>query len=208
VDTAFSADIFDKDHIRVSNPGADDNAAATSTLLKAALVLKNLNLETDVWFLHLTGEEYPLAGLGCRHIMTNWLSKNISIKGFVLLDMMSFVWHKKDKIFQINPGNSEESLKLAKIAWEVSKIYSPSLSLEPKFRSRWDNMSYLYNTDGGLISDIGYPIVYINEHINYLQNFDRPCYHESCDLSKTLDLDYGVTLLKIAIETVAQISIY
>jgi hypothetical protein len=59
-----------------------------------------------------------------------------------------------------------------------------------------------------LFSDVGYSVVYINEHINYLENFDRPCYHEMCDTTKGLDLSYGTTIMKIAVETVAQIANY
>jgi Zn-dependent M28 family amino/carboxypeptidase len=41
-------------------PGADDNCAATSSLLIAAEMLKNLQLDTDVWLLHLTGEVWSV----------------------------------------------------------------------------------------------------------------------------------------------------
>lgn len=71
-------------------------------------------------------------------------------------------------------------------------------------RTRFDTLSYLYNTDAVILSDTGYPAVLINEHINRHENFNRPFYHQSTDLSDTVDVAYGATIAKVAIELVAK----
>lgn len=83
-DTAFCEDIFAKTGQRVSNPGADDNLSGTNakhesiatyffsavtTLLTAAALLVNDSTPrcSDIWLLHLTGEEFPADSMGCRY---------------------------------------------------------------------------------------------------------------------------------------------
>jgi predicted double-glycine peptidase len=76
--------------------------------------------------------------------------------------------------------------------------------LRGELRSRFDERSYLYNTDGLLFSDAGIPVVLINEHLNKLENLNRRAYHESTDVPSRVDWDYAEALTKTAIETAAQ----
>lgn len=139
----------------------------------------------DIWLVHLTGEEYPPDDMGVRHLMMQLLKTKTPIKGMVLMDMISWRRNSSDTIFQINAGNSDASLELAKYAYEVSRFVLPqsftstkahptsryinkytATTITPAFRWRYDDFSYLYNTDGVVLSDMGYPIILINEHIN------------------------------------------
>lgn len=63
--------------------------------------------------------------------------------------------------------------------------------------------SSLFNTDGQIFSDAELPIVLLME--NY--DIDREGYHDTKDDLSNIDLGYGTALARIAIETVAQLSI-
>lgn len=207
-DTAFCEDIFDKTGARRSAPGADDNASATATLLQAALYLQNVPLERDIWIVHLIGEEYPADDLGIRRMLSTFLNHRQDFAGMILMDMIAWRKSPNDTIFQINAGLGAESLELAAVAMASAKLVlaNEQSNLTPAFRAFFDNRSYLYNTDGVVLSQIGYPVVLFNEHINRLENLDRPFYHQSTDLLETLDIEYGASIARIATETIAQLA--
>jgi hypothetical protein len=62
IDTAFEEDAFATSGIRRSAPGADDNAAATATLLLAARTPAGVAHRNDIWLVHLTGTTKARAG--------------------------------------------------------------------------------------------------------------------------------------------------
>lgn len=205
IDTAFCEDVFarsgNKD--RVSAPGADDNAAATAALLQAAYRLSGAGSERDIWLYHLTGEEFPGDDLGARIATSGWLRNKQELGGIVLLDMIGYR-KRNDRIFQINAGKSADSLKISQLAYLISlKHQGPFQAI---LRPPFDPRSYLYNTDGQIFSDAGYPVVLFNEHINRLENLSRPHYHQSTDTEKTLDLDYAAAVVQSAIATVAYLA--
>ena len=208
IDTAYCGDIFEGTQQRVSAPGADDNVAASSALLNSVNYLKESTNQTrDIWLMHLTGEEFPADDLGIRRYLSAMMNGNkTDFFGFVVMDMVAYR-QPNDWTFQINAGNSEASLWMADLVQQVAKEMTNALyPLQAVVRSRFDPLSYLYNTDGLIISDLGYPVVLINEHINRYENFDRPYYHDSTDLVRTLDRQYGNYLTRIAIESVAQLA--
>lgn len=203
IDTAFCEDVFARSGERVSAPGADDNMAATAALLQAGQRFAGQRFPREIWLYHLTGEEFPGDDLGARVATSGWLRRKQAIGGIVLLDMIGYR-KKPDRIFQINAGTSAESMRIAQVAMSISiknrNGYSPVL------RAPFDSKSYLYNTDGLIFSEAGYPVILFNEHINRLENLDRPHYHQSTDALRTLDLDYASTVAQNAILTVAALA--
>jgi len=202
IDTAFCQDVFDKGGKRVSAPGADDNMSAAATLLRAAELFKDRKLERDIWLVHLTGEEFPADDLGARHFIGSLLASKTDIGGLVLIDMIG--WREgKDPVFQISAGESAESLGLAGVALSAAKDFP---GLKPALRKRFDPKSYLYNTDGLIFSDAGFPVILFNEHINALENLSRAGYHDTTDTSARIDWDYAAGIAKIAITTAARLA--
>ncbi|MDD5432105.1 MAG: M20/M25/M40 family metallo-hydrolase [Candidatus Omnitrophica bacterium] len=199
IDTAFCEDIFKDSGKRVSSPGADDNVSSTAVLLRAAEILRDLKPKHPIWLVHFTGEEFPADDLGARFFVSWLLKKRIDIEGLVLMDTIGFR-QANDQIFQVNPGDSEESLRLAKIVMDIAPLVT---KFKPVLRTRFAQKSYLYNSDGLIFSDNGYPVVYLNEHMNKLQNMHRKGYHDSTDTSKNIDWEYATDIAKVAIETVA-----
>ncbi|HAZ13310.1 MAG TPA: hypothetical protein DCY86_11015 [Bdellovibrionales bacterium] len=224
-DTAFCQDVYDATGDRVAAPGADDNYSATAALLRAASILKKMKFKNDIWLVHFTGEEFPADDLGARKFVSEMLKAKKDIGGLVLLDMIGHRENNDDWLFQINPGDSEASLKLAATAMDASKTVS---TLTPALRTRFDSKGYLYNTDGLIFSDNGYPVVFFNEHINYEENLERVGYHDTKDTvdgrpadflvqgvpkiegkryHSGIDSKYATDIAKIAIETVARLAL-
>lgn len=200
IDTAFCEDVFDKNKQRVSAPGADDNLSATGVLLRAAEILRNRKLQRDIWLVHLTGEEFPADDLGARHLVGRLLKDGQDIEGVVLMDMIGHRESEGDRIFQINTGDDEASLRMAKTALDAA---AESTRFQPVLRTRYDPRSYLYNTDGLIFSEAGYPVVYLNEHLNRLENLFRKGYHHTTDTSRKMDWRYATDIGKVAIQTAA-----
>jgi hypothetical protein len=202
IDTAFCEDIYDETGERVSAPGADDNVSATAVLLRAAEILPAMKPRHEIWLVHLTGEEFPGDDLGARHMVGSLLADKKDIEGLILMDMIGYR-ENGDMVFQINPGDSEASLRLAKIALDASRSIT---GFTPVLRTRFDEKSYIYNTDGLIFSENGYPVVYLNEHMNKLENLYRKGYHHSTDISKKIDWDYAADIAKVATETAAELA--
>jgi hypothetical protein len=205
-DTAFCEDEFAHTHRRVAAPGADDDVSGTATLLRAAALLSSKDAPPrhhDIWLLHLTGEEFPADDLGARVFVSESLAEKRDFAGLVLLDMIGSN-RPVDGLFQVNPGQSAESLAIAAQALDAARLHAPSL--KAVLRPRYDDKSYLYNTDGIIFADAGWPVILINEHINRLENRDRPNYHMTTDSIANFDTDYAVLLAKVAIETTARLA--
>lgn len=148
-DTAYMEDFYDKKQggagARLAAPGADDNASATATLLLAAPIFLEMSrsnrLDCDIWLLHLTGEEYPAAGLGacqfCRQLVEGSLRLQLPggrwqdlsttrVQGVFVMDMIAHNINSARNIFQIAPGASRESLWLAEQAHQAALLWNAS----------------------------------------------------------------------------------
>ncbi len=206
IDKAIAEDIYEKKGQRITNPGADDNATATAAVLMASEILiqrfKNAPPLHDIWLVHFTGEEYPGSSLGARYFISDLLSKGIDIGANINMDMMG---HRTqgDKIFQINPGATESSQRLAQIALQSAKIHASQWAV--KIRSSWAKNSYITQTDSTFFDYAGYPTILINEHINLSRRIN-PHYHQSNDTYEKVDLNYATSQAKVAIETAAKIA--
>ena len=198
-DTAFEEDTFRRSKQRESAKGADDNCTATAGLLSAASILVESAPLHDIWLVHLTGEEFPADDLGVRQLLPYLLEKKVNVQAFIILDMIGFN-PSRGRIFQISAGEGEESLKIARLAEEVSIQMIPHRSA--KVRDKFDSGSYLYNTDGRVVNAIGYPVVLFNEHVNRHHAIDRKGYHDTHDTTKFIDWNYATDILKVAIATV------
>ncbi len=204
IDTAFTEDEFDRSGKRVSAAGADDNASGVAGVLRAAEVLKSSRPEYDIWLVHITGEEFPADDLGARRLLSQFLGSGQDIRGLVLMDMIGYR-SRNDAVFQISVGESEASMNLGKIAL-ASAFSTVDKSLKPKLRPRFDEHSYLYNTDGVIFSDSGYPVVLFNEHLNYHENLNRRGYHMTTDTTAKMDFFFAASIARVAVRTAAELA--
>jgi hypothetical protein len=255
-DTAYMEDIYDKSRggsgARLAAPGADDNASATATLLQAAPIFLRLaregKLERDVWLLHLTGEEFPADSLGARHFCQSMVERNLKLladgdraidlssvrlAGIFVMDMIAHNRDNAKDIFQISPGKSRESLRIAYQAHLANMIWNEKTrewNLGPERRGRergkrcQDGVSLPEiarhpELDGEVRThDDPQSSLYNTDGqifsdigapvVLFMENYDidRTGYHDSKDTMENIDLDYGAALSAIAIETVARVA--
>jgi hypothetical protein len=255
-DTAYMEDIYEKGRggtgARLAANGADDNYSASATILQAAPIFLKLasegKLERDIWLIHLTGEEFPADCMGARNFSKTLVEKNIKlklgdgstvglsdtkIKGIYVMDMIGHNRENDHDIFQISPGKSAASGRLALQAHIANMI--------------WNNSTHLWNQAperqhlgrGKRISgsqDIPEPAKHLavdgevrtqfNPHssifntdgqifsdvglpvVLFMENYDifRTGYHDSMDTMENIDLDYGAAFAAIAIESVARMA--
>lgn len=211
IDTAFCEDIFARNYQRVSAKGADDNASATATLLRAAEVLRSMpaaKRQHEIWLLHLTGEEFPADDLGARQFTEELLRTRTDVAALLLLDMIGYNPRHRPE-FQLNSGGYDEagaggtSLRLA----QLSALLSPRVSsvLRPLVYPPTDLRSYLYNTDGVVFAEAGYPVVHFSEVMNRYQ-LTRTGYHDSMDTLQNFDSSYAAAIARVAIATASLLS--
>ena len=202
VDTAFSENEAAK-RIFVAVPGADDNATGTAAVLRTAAVLKDRAPKRSIWLVHFTGEEFPADDLGARALVSEMLGDRQDIYGLVLVDMIGFAGEMQAQ-YQLSAGNHSNSLAIASMALDASADVSPQLN--PQLRTRFDDRSYLYNTDGVIFTENGYGVVLFNENLNYYTRLLRAAYHDMTDTSNKVNFDYAVAITKVIVETTARVS--
>jgi hypothetical protein len=255
-DTAFMEDIYEKGKggtgERMAANGADDNYSASATLLQAAPIFLKLSkegrLERDVWLIHLTGEEFPSDCMGARNLCKTLIEKNIKltlgngttvdlsetvVKGIFVMDMIGHNRDKDQNIFQISPGKSAPSLRLAMQAHIANMIWNAGTHVWNRSPERL-HLSRGKRITG--IQEIPEPAKHLpiegevrtqfNPHssifntdgqifsdvglpvVLFMENYDinRTGYHDTHDTMENIDLDYGSAFAAIAIETIARMA--
>jgi hypothetical protein len=255
-DTAYMGDVFDPalggSGARLSANGADDNYSATAALLLAAPIFLEMSregrLERDIWLLHLTGEEFPADCLGARNFCRNLVQRTLEmrgrdhglkdlssakIKGILVMDMIA---HNRDHardIFQIAPGKTGDSLRLAYEARKACQVWNANVPLWNESPDRkgckpgqriqdvhgmppkalhlklegeirtWEDPESTLYNTDGMIFSDTGIPV-----ILFMENYDidRSGYHDRHDTMENIDLDYGAAVSAIAIETMARLA--
>jgi hypothetical protein len=200
VDTAFDEDLAMKG-IWMAVPGADDNSTGSAAVLRAADVLRDRQPQRTIWLVHFTGEEFPADDLGARALVSAMLADREDIYALLLIDMIGFAGTNQQQL-QLSAGNQAVSLHVASVGLDAAADVAPELA--PLLRMRYDDRSYLYNTDGIIFSENGYPVVLFNEYLNYYTRLMRAAYHDMSDTSAKVNFDYAVAITKVIIETAAR----
>ncbi len=255
-DTAYMEDMYEKDRggsgARLAAAGADDNYSATATLLQAAPLFLKLaqegKLERDVWLLHLTGEEFPSDCMGARHFCEALIENTLRLKAdetpsvelskvqVVAVLVMDMIAHNRDSdqdIFQISPGRSAKSLRLAWYAHQANLSWNATaegLNAGPERRGRGRGQR---SPDGKAMPELAAHLPLQGEVrtqddpasslyntdgqifsdvgvpvVLFMENYDisRSGYHDTHDTLENIDLDYGAALAATAIETAAPVA--
>jgi hypothetical protein len=255
-DTAYMEDIYEKSRggtgERMAANGADDNYSASATLLQAAPIFLKLSkegkLERDVWLIHLTGEEFPADCMGARHFCRTVIEKNIKlrlsdnktvdlsgteVKGVFVMDMIGHNRDTDQNVFQISPGKSAASKKLALQAHTANMIWNSEIR-------NWNQSPERKHLGSGRRISGGQEIPAPAKHLAvagevrtqfnpyssifntdgqifsdvglpvvlFMENYDinRTGYHDTKDTMENIDLDYGAAFAAIAIETTARVA--
>jgi hypothetical protein len=254
-DTAYMEDYYydwrGGDGSRIGAHGADDNDSATATLLQGAPIFLQLakegKLERDVWLIHLTGEEFPSDCMGARVFCQALIEKTLKLHlpgddrwidlsetkvvGALVMDMIG---HNRDtarNIFQISPGKSEASLRLAYQAHLANEVWNAKAiewnqqperqGLGSSERSRdpqkMPAMARHPQLDGEVRTFDNPQSSVFNTDVQIFSDIGAPCilmmedydisrtgYHDTHDTVENIDLDYAAALSAICIETIAR----
>ncbi len=170
-DTAYMEDVygyFDKGGgPRIAAAGADDNHSATAAMMLAAPIYLELarqgKLQSDIWLVHLTGEEFPSDCMGARALcqrvvegslkirLNNGRWKNLAktrVEGVYVMDMIAHNNDREKDVFQIAPGVGRPSMRLAEIAHEANESWNISTADWNRHRDRRDLSRGRRSADG------------------------------------------------------------
>jgi len=253
-DTAYMEDYYYNwrggDGSRIGAHGADDNDSATATLLQAAPIFLQLakegRLERDVWLLHLTGEEFPSDCMGARVFCQALVEKKLKLHldvdrkidlsqtkvvGVLVMDMIGHSLDNAHNIFQISPGKSEASLRLAYQAHLANEVWNAKTvewnrqperaRLGPSVRStdpkKMPAVARHPRLDGEVRTFDNPQSSMFNTDVQIFSDIGAPCilmmedydmmrtgYHDTKDTIENIDLDYASALSAICIETIAR----
>jgi len=253
-DTAYMEDAFYKgsggDGARLAAHGADDNASATATLLQAAPIFLKLakegRLERDVWLIHLTGEEFPSDCMGARKFCQQLVEKSLKLHldddhwvdlsatkavGILVMDMIGHNRDNAHNIFQISPGRSGASLRLAYEAHLANEVWNAK-TVDWNERAERKGLDHSRRSskpekipatarhpqlDGEVRTFDNPQSSVFNTDVQIFSDIGSPCilmmedyditrtgYHDSHDTVENIDLDYASALSAICIETIAR----
>jgi hypothetical protein len=204
IDAACAHDVFERTRERVTVAGADDNATATATLLRAAAVLKGLRLRRPVWLVHLTGEEMPSDGIGAWRLINEELAGGRDVRAVVIADFIG--WHRPGKrAFQVSPTAAPGSERMAALALDAARKLAPGLTA--LYAPRDKERNAVFNTDLQEFEYVGIPGVLFNEDMDYSEPGNRsPHNHRSSDVAANADIPFAADVARVAIETAARIA--
>jgi hypothetical protein len=152
------------------------------------------------------------------------------VVGALVMDMIGHNRDNAHNIFQISPGKSAASRRLAYEAHLANEIWNaksvewnekperkglstskdpkkiPALARHPQLDGEvrtFDNpQSSVFNTDVQIFSDIGAPCILLMEDYD----ISRTGYHDTHDTVENIDLDYASALSAICLETIARVA--
>ncbi len=254
-DTAYMEDVYGAGQgsgARLAAAGADDNHSATATLLQAAPIFLRLaregRLERNVWLLHQTGEEFPADCLGARHFCQALVEKTLRLRradgsnldlsgtqvvGALVMDMIAHNREHDPDGFQISPGRSAQSLRLAQQAHLANEAWNAGAREWNRRPERQGRGRGLRSPDPARIPEIAAHLPVFGEVrtqddpqsslyntdcqifsdigapvVLFMEDYDinRRGYHDTHDTLENIDLDYGAAVAAIAIETIARLA--
>ena len=176
-DTAYMEDVygyFDKGGgPRIAAAGADDNHSATAAMMLAAPIFLDLarqgKLESDIWLVHLTGEEFPSDCMGARPCASRWSKASLKIRltdgrwrslaktrleGVYVMDMIAHNNDREKDVFQIAPGANRDSMRLAEEAHAATEIWNASTAAWNRRASGAGSRAAGASADGIAIPDV------------------------------------------------------
>jgi hypothetical protein len=253
-DTAYMADRYDKSEggrgARLAACGADDNHSATAAMMLAAPIFLALSkagkLGCDIWLVHLTGEEFPADCLGARALTERLVEgtlrlqldgkkqkdlSDVRVQGLYVSDMIAHNNDHDRDVFQIAPGTSRTSFRLAEQANVAGETWNESVPVWNQSQERVGRPRGRRSPHGGAIPEVA-PFLVLDGQVRpvteprstlyntdgqvfsdagvpvvlFMENYDinRVGYHDTHDTMANIDLDYGAALAAITIESVAR----
>ncbi|MBI5594338.1 MAG: M28 family peptidase [Deltaproteobacteria bacterium] len=165
-------------------PGANDNGSGAAALMEIARVFSGVNTERSVAFVAFSGEEEGM--LGSKHLAKVLKDMGVLevIKGFVILDMISYYRN----IYGIIAEGSDHTAEQAAVLDEMAQLCTTYTPLKMEITTSYggsDHAPFLnYRLPGCLLIE--------NEWADY------PYYHTIYDLISYQDIAYSLDVVRLA----------
>lgn len=187
--------IIDGHYDTLNGPGANDNGSGTITLLEIARLIKDIETDYSIKFIHFTGEERGLIG-SQEYVNKIAVPKNLKIKAVLNIDEVGGVANKANTTIvceqdESNPiSNNAASSDLTNQMARIFQLYT-SLKTE---------ISNAYSSDYMPFQAAGYPIT------GLFEKNETPFAHTPQDIIDNLDLNYLTEVAKGALATLLHFS--
>jgi Zn-dependent M28 family amino/carboxypeptidase len=176
-------------------PGADDNASGVAAVLELARILSQINLENDIQFVLLSGEEQ--GQWGSRAYLEHLRATDTRPDLVMNLDMIGHDALKQSKVLiEYDQGskskiNDIHSKRVADLIKEVASEYT-NLNA---------SLSKLGKTDLLPFEAAGNTVIGLHDG----GTIDNPNYHRMSDTLSTLDTEYLTSITKLALATILEL---
>ena len=170
-------------------PGSNDNGSGAAGVLELARIFADLETEGTLIFAAFSGEEEGM--IGSNAFLQSLIDQGIDdhIKGFVIMDMISFYQSNYGASVEGSAGSAEQLAVLQQIA-DLAATYT---NLEVETTTDYWGSDHQPLLDDGLAG-----VMYIE-----LDWYSYPYYHTAQDLFEYQDTAYGLDMLKLAAAAMA-----
>lgn len=187
--------IIDGHYDTLNGPGANDNGSGTVTLLEIARLMKDIETDYSIKFIHFTGEERGLIG-SQEYVNKIAVPQSLKIKAVLNIDEVGGVANKANTTIICEQDESNPTSNNA----ASSELTNQMATIFPLYTSLQTKISNAYSTDYMPFQAVGYPITGLFE-----QN-QTPYAHTSQDIIDHLDLTYLTEVAKGALATLLHFS--
>jgi Zn-dependent M28 family amino/carboxypeptidase len=179
--------IIDGHYDTVNNSGTDDNGSGTVIVMETARVLKDIETEHSIKFIHFTAEEVGLKG--SEYYVDNTVNLidmdikvllNIDMVGGVATEINDIVYCERDEDGIM--GNDAISAKYCDTLANLTELYS---ELETEFSEAFASDYIPFAENGNII-------------IGFFEKNWNPYYHQANDLLINMDPQYVYEICKSA----------
>lgn len=189
--------IIDGHYDTLNGPGANDNGSGTVLLLELARLLKNVDTEYSIKFIHFSGEEEGLIGSE-YYVQNSVIPENLDIKLVLNIDEVGGVAGMNNNTIvcerDLNSPPSSNNEASAIATQEMANCFDLYSSLETE-------MSYAYASDYMPFENNGEVITGL-----YEKN-ESPYPHTPYDILENMDPDYVYEVTKGAVGTALHFAI-
>lgn len=178
--------IIDAHYDTVNGPGTNDNGSGTVLLLELARMLKNVDTEYSIKFIHFSGEEEGLIG-SQYYVTQKVIPQNMDIKLVLNIDQVGGVsTRNNNKIVcerDENPSPSSNNAASAVATQQLANCFGLYSTLQTEISNAYGSDYVPFEYNGEIITGI------------YEKN-ESPYTHSSYDRLERMDPDYVYEVTK------------
>ncbi|MDM1139429.1 M20/M25/M40 family metallo-hydrolase [Empedobacter sp. R132-2] len=187
--------IIDGHYDTLNGPGANDNGSGTVTLLEIARLIKDIDTDYSIKFIHFTGEERGLIG-SQTYVNQIAVPQNLNIKAVLNIDEVGGVANKVNSTIVCEQDESNPTSNNA----ASSDLTNQMANIFPLYTTLKTEISNAYSSDYMPFQAVGYPIT------GLFEKNETPYAHTAQDIIANLDLNYLTEVAKGALATLLHFS--